>query len=95
MGFKDKSITIKGGIIGAIILPLLYIILLLITQDPDFIIFTLGPFGIIVWLVQWISFLIGGWILAIIATILFFILIGFPLGLLIGLIVKKIVAKKQ
>ena len=37
MSFRDKSITIKGGIIGAIILPLLFIIPLIITKDPDFV----------------------------------------------------------
>ncbi|MCK4553327.1 hypothetical protein KAT80_03925 [Candidatus Pacearchaeota archaeon] len=95
MSFKDKSVKIKGGIVGAIILPLLYIIPLLITRKPDFIIFILEPFGIIVWLVQWISFLIGGWILAITCTIIFFIVIGFLLGILIGFIVGKIKSKKQ
>jgi len=95
MGFKDRSITIKGGIIGAIILPILYIIPLISTQDPDFIIFAFGPFGAIIWFVQWLSFLIGGWILAIIVTILFFILIGFFLGLLIGLIIRRTISNKQ
>ena len=95
MNFKEKSPKSKGGIIGAIILPLLYIIPLLITQDPDFIIFALGPFGIIIWIVQWISFLIGGWILAIISTILFFIVIGFLLGMLVGFIVGKIKSKNK
>jgi len=96
---KNKSIKIKGVIIGALILPLLYIIDLLITQDPDHIIFVLNPilgsFGIILWIVQWIPFLLGGWILAIISTIIFFCIIGFLIGLMIGSILEKIKSKKK
>ena len=80
----------RASVIGAIIAPLLYIVPLLILQDPDFIVFVLGPLGFIVWLVQWITFLIGGWILAIIATILFLSLVGFLLGKLVGFLISKI-----
>ena len=90
MDFKNKTIKAKGGIIGAIALPLIYIILLFITNDPDFIIFILGPFSIIIWLIQWISWLFGGWILAIILTILSLSLTGLALGILIGSIINKL-----
>jgi hypothetical protein len=93
MSFQEKSRRAKLGIIGSIILPLLYIIPLIISGNPDFIVFALGPFGFIVWIVQWISFFIGGWILAIITTILFFALVGYLLGRLIGLIADKITSK--
>lgn len=91
MSFKEKSITINVGIIGAIILPLFYVIPLLITGDPDFILFAnIGLFRVIFWLVQWISFMIRGWILSIINTVLLFIILGYLAELLFGLIVKKI-----
>ena len=95
MNFKKKSLKVKGGIIGAVVLPLMYIIPLLITHDPDFIIFILGPFSIPIWIIQWISFLIGGWILAILTTILFFSIIGFLLGMFVGFIVNKLKSKNE
>ncbi len=84
MRFKHKPRRIKLGIIVSIVLPLFYIVPLIITKDPDFIVFALGPFGFIVWIVQWITFLIAGWILAIIATILLFAVVGYFSGALIG-----------
>ncbi len=95
MNFKNKSLKVKAGIIGAIILPLVYIISLFITHDPDFILFIapLFVFSIIFWIIQWISYLIGGWILAIITTTLFLSLIGFLLGMLIGMLLGFIISK--
>lgn len=93
MSFQQKPRRVKLGIIGSVILPLLYIIPLIISRDPDFIIFALGPLGFFVYIVQWISFLIGGWILAVIATILFFALVGYLLGRLIGWLMDKITSK--
>lgn len=95
MKFKDKPLKSKCRIIGAIILPLIYIIFLLITRDLDFTAFLPFPFGIIVTLIQWVSFLFGGWSLAIIATIIYYSLIGFLLGMLVGYIVDKIKSRKQ
>ena len=93
MSFQEKSRQAKLGIIGSIILPLLYIIPLIISRNPDFIVFALGPFGFIVWIVQWVAFLIGGWILAVIATILFLALVGYLLGRLIGWFMDKITSR--
>lgn len=94
VNFQIKSRRRKFGIIGSIILPLLYIIPLIVSGDPDFIVFTLGPFGFIVWIVQWITFIIGGWVLAVISTILFFALAGYLLGQLINWIIDKMTSKK-
>ena len=85
---QSKNKTVR--IIGSTVLPLGYIVSLLIMRDPDFIIFVLGPFGFPIWLVQWVAFLFGGWILAVIATVLFLSLIGYLLGRLIDFIVGKI-----
>ena len=87
------SIT-KGGIIGAIILPLFYIILLIITNDPDSLVNKLGLIGLPLWIVQWIAFLLGGWTLAIIASVLFLAGFGYIFGLLINLLINKIKHKK-
>ena len=94
MSFREKSRKAKFGIIGSIVLPLFYVIPLIISKDPDFIIFALGPLGFIVWIVQWITFLVDGWVLAILATILFFALIGYLLGRMVGWIVDKITSNK-
>ena len=93
MSFQEKTRQAKFGIIGSIILPLLYIIPLIISRDPDFIVFALGPLGFIVWIVQWVAFIIGGWILAVIATILFFALLGYLLGRLISWFMDKVTSK--
>lgn len=89
MKFRDKPLGVRSGIIGSIVLPTIYILSLLVTQDPDFIVFALGPLGFVFWIVQWIMFLIGGWIPAIIATILFLTLIGYVSGRLLGWMVNK------
>lgn len=94
MSFQKKLRAAKFGIIGSIVLPLLYIIPLILSRDSDFIIFALGPLGFIVWIVQWVAFLIGGWILAVIATALFFALVGYLLGRLIGWFLDKLTSKK-
>lgn len=93
--WKNLPYWLRGGLFGSSIFAILYAILLLIFRDPDILIFILGPFGIIIWLVQWIPFLIGGWILAIFITFIFFIIAGFLLGILIGQIYEKIKSKKQ
>ena len=94
MSFREKSRRAKFGIVGSVIFPLLYIIPLIVTKDTDFIVFALGPLGFFVWIVQWITFLIGGWILAVVATILFFALVGYLLGRLASWIVDKTTSKK-
>ncbi len=85
----SKFATISGTIFS-----LLYIIPLLITKDPDFIVFTLGPFGIFIWIVQWIAFVFGGWISAIISTTLYLFLLGYVLGKILEKIIKWIEHKK-
>ena len=91
MSFQGNPRKVKMGIIGSIVLPLLYIVpLVIMSKNPDYILFILGPLGFIVWIVQWISFLIGGWLLAIISTILLFALAGYLLGHLIGWFMDKI-----
>ena len=94
MSFQEKSRKTKLGIIGSIVLPLFYIVPLIISKDPDFIIFVLGPLGFLVWIVQRITFLIGGLVLAILATILFFVLIGYLLGRMMGWVIDKITSNK-
>ena len=90
MSFQEKSRRVKFGIIGSVVLPLLYIISLIIYKDLDFIIFTLGPLGSIVWAIQWVGYFMGGWVLAVIASILFFALAGYLLGCLIGWFMGKV-----
>lgn len=90
MSFREKSIGVKLGSIGLVIFPLVYIVLLIVNGDPDFIIFTPGPFGFIFWIVQWVTFLIGGWIAAVIATILLLALIGYLVGRLAGWIISLV-----
>ncbi|MFH1916869.1 MAG: hypothetical protein ABIJ21_06435 [Nanoarchaeota archaeon] len=91
MSWKNIPFWLRGGIIGSAILALAYIIPLFFLP-PDFIVF-FRPYGMLFWLIQWISFLIGGWILAIIMTILFLVVIGFILGALVGFIVMKFLKK--
>ncbi len=89
MKFRNKPRSIRWGLIGSVVFPFFYIIPLAISGDFDFIIFILGPFSIPIWIVQWVAFLIGGWILAAIATILLFSLVGYLLGRLVHYIAKK------
>lgn len=91
MNLSKRPIGVKLGIAGLVILPVLYIVILIITKNPDIIISIFGPFGFVFWFVQWVAFLLGGWILAIIATILFLALVGYLLGRLLGWIVKKLI----
>lgn len=78
--------------IGALLLPSMYLVDLILSRRPDHIIFVLDsifpPFSFILWIVQWVPFLIGGWFLAILSTILFFCIAGYLIGLLIGSIIE-------
>lgn len=87
--FRSASKPVRWGMIGAMILPLFYIVPMVISHYPDFVINVLGPFGIIIWLIQWISFIIGGWAFAIASTIIFFILSGYVFGFLIAVFLSK------
>jgi hypothetical protein len=89
MTWHKKSLLIKWGIIGSIIFSLAYFVPMVILQDPDFILNYLGPFGIIIWLVQWVGFLLGGWVLAIIFTASFLGIVGFFISISIRSIVEK------
>ena len=87
---SKKRIGTRLGVLGAIILPTIYLLSLLLTHDPDNVVFIPGPVGFTFWIIQWIAFLVGGWILAIIVTILTLSFIGYLLGFLLGWFIKKL-----
>jgi len=80
----------KDGIIGAFILPILYLILVFIVQgDLDFVINILGPLGATVWTIQRVAFFIGGWGLALLTALFFFAVLGYVSGVVIGILIAK------
>jgi len=86
---KTRSRRIQFKIVGAVLLPVVYSVTLIILRDPDFLVFALGPFGFLAWLMQWIPFLLGGWPLAIIVMIVSCALIGYFFGRIVDGIVDK------
>ena len=88
---KKKFSPIK--IIFSLVLPIAYVMFLYIFKEPDLIIFKLGIFGFPIYIVQWIGFLIGGWILATLFTIILFISVGCLIGTLVESIINYFVSK--
>ena len=89
MPSKLKSNSTKTARILTVVLPLLYIIQVLITRDPDRIIFVSGPFSSLIFFIQWTSFIFGDWPLAVLSTALFLGLLGFILGIAIESLIRK------
>lgn len=77
---KPSSPFQNWSIIGATSSCALYLLLLFLTRDLDFIIFKTGPFGIIFLLLQNIGFFFGGWPLATLLSLVFCAFCGFILG---------------
>ncbi len=91
---RKPKIT-KGELFGAIILPLLYLIPFLFTHNLNSILRLLGPFSIILWVIQWVLFLIGGQIFSLIGTVFFLSFVGFLLGRLVDFIISRLKSKKN
>ena len=91
VSFQGKPQRITWGIIGSLILPLVYLVALVRSRDPKFIVSTLGPPGVIVGAVQRVAFRIGGSVLAVIAAALLFSFVGCIVGALAGWVADTVV----
>jgi hypothetical protein len=66
----------------SLLFPILYLLTIVIWRDPDRIIFMLGFFGFPLFLIQWLGFLFGGWIISILFTLICLALFGYLVDLI-------------
>ena len=90
MSLKDTPQRITWARAGSLVLPLVYLVALVRSRDPDLIVSLLGPMGTVVRAVQRTALALGGRILACAAVTLYCSVVGYAVGALAGWIADAV-----